>query len=159
MDRQPIAEIGVCTLVIIICAVLWRQASYLPPGSFEPLGSGPVPQVTAAIVILCCLWIILRAVLQMRGGAGVFAEIRKETHGRSPYGAIVMLGASVTYVSVLHLRLLPFGIATFIFLALLIWSLENFRRRALLPAALTAALVGFGTEFLFTNVFVVDLPT
>lgn len=159
MDRQPIAEIGVCTLVIVICSVLWWQASYLPPGSFEPLGSGPVPKVTAAIVILCCIAIIIRAVLQIRRGPGAAYEIRNQFSGRPPYGAVVMLGGAIVYVGVLHLRLLPFGIATFIFLVLLIWALEDFRKRTLIPATLTAAIVGFGTEYLFTNVFVVDLPT
>lgn len=159
MARQPIAEIGVCTFIIIICAVFAWQAALLPPGSFEPLGSGPVPGVTAGIIILSCIIIIIRAVRQLRLGDGLGAEIRYEFVGRSPYGAIVMLGGTIIYVALLQARVLPFGVMTFAFLYLLIWALESFRTRTIPMAALVAAVVGFGTEYLFTHVFVVDLPT
>ena len=52
-----------------------------------------------------------------------------------------------------------FGLISFGFLTLLIWGLEGLRRRVLVPALITAAIAAFGAEYLFTNVFVVDLPT
>ncbi len=70
-----------------------------------------------------------------------------------------MLGASVVYVGLLHLQVMSFGIVTFAFLVLLIWAMERFNPRKILPAAIVAAIFSFGAEYIFTNVFVVDLPT
>lgn len=182
--RRPVAEIGVCTLVILVCIIVLWQASSLPPGSFEPLGSAPVPQATACIVILCCLIVIAGAVRRMRQpveettgdqttgdqtapqtvpqtvpmSSAFKHHVKDEFVGRSPYGALVMLGATIAYTALLHSRLIPFGVLTFVFLLLVIWALNNFKRRSLLPAALTAIVFGFGTQFIFTKVFIIDLP-
>lgn len=44
-------EVWVSLLVILICVIFLWESWDLPPGSFEPLGSGPVPQATAFVVI------------------------------------------------------------------------------------------------------------
>ena len=62
MDQRSYTEIGVAALVILICAVVLVQANDLPPGTFEPLGSGPVPIYTSLIIILCCVIVIMRAI-------------------------------------------------------------------------------------------------
>lgn len=167
--RRPVAEIGVCTLIIGVCIIVLWQAASLPPGSFEPLGSAPVPQATAGIVIFCCLLVMAGAVRRIRQQSGEETEtppvnaairhhVKDEFVGRSPYGALVMLGATIAYTVLLQSRLIPFGVLTFVFLLLVIWALNNFRRRSLLPSTLTAIVFGFGTQFIFTRVFVIDLP-
>jgi len=163
--RRPIAEIGACTLVILVCTIVLWQASSLPPGSFEPLGSAPVPQATACIVILCCLVVIFSAIRFMYRQSNpaitqspLKHHVKDEFTGRSPYGALIMLASTVGYTALLHSRLIPFGLLTFFFLFLLIWSLNNFNRRSLIPATIVAVIFGFGTQFVFTRIFVIDLP-
>lgn len=158
MDHRPLTEIGVSALVAGICAVFYVQASRLPPGSFEPLGSGPVPKWTAAIVIMCCLVVMARGFLRLRAAGGVAASARAEFTGGRPGGAIVMLAGSLAYVALLHLKVASFGIVTFVYLTLLISALEGFRSNVILAAAITAAIASFGAEYLFTEVFTVDLP-
>lgn len=156
MDRSALTEIGVSGLVIAICAVVLWQTLSLPPGSFEPLGSAPVPQATAAIIILCCLVVIARAVSRLRSrNAGDAPQAPPAT---SPASALIIFAGALVYVAALHSRLVHFGMLTFLFLIVVIWALERFRRRALLPAALVAAVVGFGSHYVFTQFFVVDLP-
>jgi len=159
MDRRPIAEIGVSGLIIAVCAVFWYEAAQLPPGSFEPLGSGPVPKYTAIIVIICCVIVIGRALFRMRGGPGFAADVRAEFAGGSPAGALIITATTLIYAVLLHYEVLPFGPVTFLFLFLTIWTLENLSLKRALPAAIVAAIMSFGTEYLFTNVFYVDLPT
>lgn len=159
MERRPLTEIGVSALVLLVCAVFWIQAYRLPPGTFEPLGSGPVPMYTAAIVILCCLIVMVRGFIALSRGPGVAASFDAEFRGGSPRGALWMIGMTIVYVALLHMRVASFGVVTFVFLTLLIWALEGFRMRTLLPALITAAIASFGAEYLFTQVFVVDLPT
>ena len=54
-------EVWVSLLVILICVIFLWESWDLPPGSFEPLGSGPVPQATSFIVIFCAGLVILNA--------------------------------------------------------------------------------------------------
>lgn len=159
MDRRPYAEIGVSTLIILICAVFWNEAAQLPPGSFEPLGSGPVPKYTATIVIVCCVIVIVRAGLKLRAGPGLAADFRAEFTGGSPAGALILTATTLIYALLLHYKLLPFGVVTFLFLFVTIWTLESLAVRKAIPAAIVAAIMSFGTEYLFTHVFYVDLPT
>lgn len=159
MDRRPIAEIGVSSLIIVICAVFWYEAAQLPPGSFEPLGSGPVPKYTAIVVIICCLIVIARAVMRINTGPGLAADFRNEFTGGSPVGALVIVGGTLIYALLLQFQVLPFGLVTFAFLFLMIWTLDDMSLKRALPAAIVAAIMSFGTEYLFTEVFIVDLPT
>ena len=159
MDNRSYTEIGVGALVIVICAVLLVQAARLPAGTFEPLGSGPVPIYTSAIIILCCLIVIMRATVKLLRSSNPLRAFQMEFSGQSPLGAVLMLGASVVYVGILHLQVISFGLITFAFLALLIWAMERFQARRIVPALVVAAIFSFGAEYIFTNVFVVDLPT
>jgi hypothetical protein len=159
MDRRPVAEIFVCGLIIVVCGIFYSAAAKLPPGTFEPLGSGPVPKYTALIIIACCLLVIFNAVRKIARGPGLGADVMNEFRGRSPLGALVILGLTLGYILVLQTRILPFGVVTFGFLLLTIWVLEDLRLKALLPALIVSAIGSFGVEYLFTNVFYVDLPT
>ncbi|MCB1491068.1 MAG: tripartite tricarboxylate transporter TctB family protein [Rhodobiaceae bacterium] len=159
MERRPLTEIVACALIIVVCAVFWVQAYKLPPGVFEPMGSGPVPMYTSALIILCCVVVIVRAVRTLINGHGFATAFIREFAGGAPVGAVWMVVVTLAYAALLHLRAAPFGLITFLYLALLIWALERFRPRMLAPALITAAVFAFGAEYLFTHVFVVDLPT
>ena len=82
-----------------------------------------------------------------------------ESVGGTPRTALLLCVLTVIYVGLLDIGAASFGLITFGFLALLIWGLEGFRRQVLVPALITSAIAAFGAEYLFTNVFVVDLPT
>ena len=159
MDRRSYTEIGVAALIIVICAVFLVQAFRLPPGTFEPLGSGPVPIYTSSIIILCCVIVIIRAVRELLRNSGPLRAFQLEFSGGSPLGGVLMLGSSIAYVGLLHFQVASFGLITFVFLTVLIWALERFNSRNILPAVAVAAIFSFGAEYIFTNVFVVDLPT
>lgn len=76
----------------------------------------------------------------------------------NPLSGVIVLGLTVLYVAALQLKLAGFGIITFIFLLLLILGMEDFRRRRILPAVIVSALAAFGAQYVFTEIFVVDLP-
>ena len=147
MDQRSYTEIGVAALVILICAVFLVQAKDLPPGTFEPLGSGPVPIYTSLIIILCCVIVIMRAIKVLIQSSEPLRAFQLEFSTGLPIGGL------------LHFQVASFGFVTFLFLAILIWSMERFNHRKILPALAIAAVFSFGAEYIFTNVFVVDLPT
>jgi hypothetical protein len=55
-------------------------------------------------------------------------------------------------------ELASFAITTTIFLFVTISMLMNFNRKTMLIGAIIALVMGFGCQYLFTEVFVVDLP-
>lgn len=148
-------EVWVSLLVILICVIFLWESWDLPPGSFEPLGSGPVPQATAFVVIFCAGLVILNAFKK-----SVQLSENEETQEKpSVRAGLIISSATVVYSLVLHFRLMPFAWMTTLFLIITIWGLEKFDRKKFLPALITAIIIGFASEYLFTEVFIVDLPT
>jgi hypothetical protein len=150
-DRiDPRIEIGVAIMVIVMAAIALFETRDIPPGSFEPLGSAPVPQATAGLIILLCLGLIVRACLDRRPVAA------GPKSGLIDAAAVVVL--TLLYVTAMHYRLTTFAVMTAIYLVVTIGFLVRFERR-LLPIIIGLAIVvGFGCQYIFTRVFVVDLP-
>ena len=151
VDRR--FDIGVALVLIVIAAIAIWEAADLPPGSFEPLGSARVPQMTAGLIILLCLWVIIRAMLRDDGIRDV------EPAGAARWrdaGVVAVL--TIVYVAALHFRITTFAIVTMLFLTATIFVLTRFDLAKLPVIVLVAAITGFGCQYLFTRVFVVDLP-
>lgn len=180
-------DIGLMLFIIAVCVAVLVESWDLPPGTFEPLGSGPVPQAIAFVIIGLCLIIMVRAFVTLFRHAGpekterqltLEAEETASGFQARPWSAVAVLIFSGLYVGVLYLGVLGFGIVTTVFLLFIIlFLLGAVPVRALLslitsfdrvhwPAAKPAAIaivisivMGFGCEFIFTEVFYVDLPT
>jgi len=153
---QPRTDIGVALVVIVLCcAVLW-EARGLPPGSFEPLGSAPVPQAVAGLIVLLCLVVMAKAVLAIARGTTVATD-EPDFSPRLP-DALIVFGLTVLYVLVMAFRLTGFAIVTSLFLFVAIAFLTRFERRMLPLAAAIGLVMGYGCQYVFTRVFVVDLP-
>ncbi len=75
------------------------------------------------------------------------------------FDAIGIVVVTLIYILGLALELTSFAILTTVFLTFTIGFLTRFRRRALAVALVLGLVMGFGCEYLFTQVFVVDLPT
>lgn len=155
MDRVRQFEIGVSIFIIAVCCVVIYESLDLPPGSFEPLGSAPVPQATSGLIIVLSLLVIVSALRRPvdSGPRGPEEETPDE-----PVSAMLLASATLLYVLLLHFRAIDFGSLTAIYLFALISALERFRSRSLIGAAIVAVICGYGIQFLFTKVFVVDLP-
>lgn len=154
MNRVNSFEIGVSLLIILVCSVVIFESLGLPPGSFEPLGSAPVPQATCGLIILLCLLVIYGAVRRKNQPAEPgTSEIPNDVTS-----ALLLVVVTLAYVVALHFRLTGFGILTAAYLFLVISALERFRAPPMAIAAILGLLVGFGVEYLFTQFFVVDLP-
>ena len=72
--------------------------------------------------------------------------------------AAIVAVLTVVYVAALHFRVTTFAIITTVFLIATIFVLVRFDIAKLPVILLVAAVTGFGCQYLFTRVFVVDLP-
>jgi hypothetical protein len=75
-----------------------------------------------------------------------------------PLDAAAVIGLSVLYVLAMALRLLDFAVLTALFLMVTIGALTRFERRLLPIIVVLALATGFGCQYVFTRIFVVDLP-
>jgi hypothetical protein len=64
----------------------------------------------------------------------------------------------VVYVLLMQLRVAGFAVITAAFLFIAIAYLTRFAPRSLPVAALVGLIMGYGCQYIFTQVFVVDLP-
>jgi hypothetical protein len=155
-SSSPRTDIALALFLIVVCgAVLW-EARTIPQGVFEPLGSAPVPQATAGLIVLLALVVLGRALGALRHPAR--ARPAAEEFTLRPLDAAAVIALTVLYVLAMALRLVDFGVLTALFLMVTIGVLVRFERR-LLPLIVVLALVtGFGCQYVFTRIFVVDLP-
>jgi hypothetical protein len=154
-DPNPRVDIGVCLFLIVVCCAVLVEAAKLPPGSFEPLGSAPIPQATAGLIIILCLVVVGRSALAMWRGRTSADEV--------PYpprrlDAAVLFGLTVLYVLLMAQRVAGFAPVTAVFLFVAIAFLTRFAPRTLPVAALVGVAMGWGCQYVFTRIFVVDLP-
>ena len=180
-------DIGLMLFIIAVCVAVLVESWDLPPGTFEPLGSGPVPQTIAFVIIGLCGVILLRAVAALVGTSlpektadekEREAELVASGFRSRPWSAMAVLLFSGLYVGVLYLGVVGFGGVTALFLLgtiLFLLGTEPLRAFAALVAtrdrahfeaakpvliALAISLItGFGCEVVFTQIFYVDLPT
>jgi hypothetical protein len=154
-ETSPAAtDIGVAACLVAIAGGFIWDGWNLPPGSFEPLGPAPVPRAVALIVIGLSLVVMGSALGRRRSGA----IPPPPPYVPRPLDAAAILGLTVLYVALMGLGLLRFSIATTAFVTLSILLLDRFRVRSL-PLALGLGLIlGFGLQYIFTKILVVDLP-
>ncbi|MEO1017343.1 MAG: tripartite tricarboxylate transporter TctB family protein [Pseudomonadota bacterium] len=153
-DSDPRIDIALSLFLIVACATVLWETRDIPPGTFEPLGSAPVPQTVAGLIILLCL--VVMASAWRRAGKGIAAVEREFALRPLDAGAILVL--TIAYVGLMQVRLLDFAPLTAAFLFVAIGFLVRFRLKSLPIVALVALVTGYGCQYIFTRIFVVDLP-
>lgn len=155
LKSSPRWEIGVATFFVVACALILWETRKIPPGTFEPLGSGPVPQATAVFILLLSLAVGLRGWRRLKTGDGEPAPLDWSPR---PLDALAVGLLTIVYVAVLGARVLDFAELTALYLFLAIAILTRLRLRSLAAAAVVAVIVGWSSEYIFTRIFIVDLP-
>lgn len=157
-DNSPRTDIGLSIFLIVVCSLILWETRKIPPGVFEPMGSAPMPQAVAGLIILVSLVIMARAVLILRRNPppATLAD-DEEAHPR-PLLATGLLGITVLYVLVMAFNLTSFRIATTVYLFVTISLMSGLRLKAMPLALFIGLLMGFGCQYVFTRIFVVDLP-
>lgn len=153
-ETSPVADLWLGAFILAICAATIWEVADLPAGTFEPLGSGPVPRWTAGIIICLTLWVMFKAWNRLRGGW------RPSAPDISPRWAdmLMVCAFTIVYALSLHFRVARFDLLTTAYLFFTIGLLVHFRIRSLAAVAIVSTVVGFGSYIVFTKVFVVDLP-
>jgi hypothetical protein len=156
-DRSAaLTDIAVGLALAAIGAAFVYEGWDLPPGFFEPVGPGPIPSAVAWCVIALAGVVVLRAGVRLATGRLPPREPPPfETRGRD---AAAVAALTVAYVAAMGLGLAGFATATMAYLFATIGLLGGWSARTLVPAAIIAVVMGHGLQYLFTRIFVTDLP-
>lgn len=159
MSARDRWALGVSAFFVLAClAILWETRD-IPPGTFEPLGSAPVPQATALLILALSLAVAIGALRGRRSGGGDEVAPEREADAKPrPLDAAVTAGLTIAYVAMLDARALDFAPVTALYLFAVIGFLVRFERRGLVVGAVIAVTMGWGAAAVFTRLFVVDLP-
>lgn len=135
-----------------IAGTLLYGARFIPPPFFDPVGSAALPRAVAwALIGLLAVQLSVRIAGQQPREPLRWGDIAM---GR---GAVFTLLILSVYCAVMQARWLDFAPATALFLAVSITVLIGAWR--MLPLAAVIGLVlGYGSQWMFTDVFFVDLP-
>ena len=153
-------DLGLGLVLIVVASGIIFGTWDLPEGSFEPLGSASIPRYVAGGVIVLSIWIMAQAIARMRQPQepSVATLDAQDSFALRPGLAAALVAFTVVYVGVMAMEWLRFSIATAIFTLAAVGMLTKFERRLLPGIGVLALVLGVGLEYVFTQVFVIDLP-
>lgn len=177
MDRR--LEWFITMLIGIVGVIGCWSALQIGGFAFDPLGSRAVPLGVSVLMIGLCVvqagkWLLIRAPVASATGAPVDVEktdlnedgLTKDGESEddifeaqqllAPLG---MLALCLGFIWLVFLERFPLSLVTiaFVVVAAQLLPMPN-RRRCTLIALMLGVVLGFGAEWLFTQVFFVDLP-
>ena len=139
--------IGLCALVLV-------ESLHIPHTAFDALGSARVPQAAAGIVAALSFVVLGRSLARLRTAA----RQRKSVSARRWADALVIFLISVAFVAAMQNEVMAFGPLATIYLVLAIGWLERFKLKRMPVTACLSIVVGFGCAYVFTKIFIVNLP-
>ncbi len=153
-SRTPKLDLSICAALIAFSVFILWGVKDIPAPFFDPIGSAAFPKYTAYIIIALSLAVGLRAFFSLKS---------HEKPKPKDYKDERLLAASVVIVPALYLISMQLGflsyqIATAVFIFLLSAMLSKFEKRVMIASAVIALVFGFGGQYLFTEVFYMDLP-
>jgi putative tricarboxylic transport membrane protein len=150
--RVRLAEAFVSLVTIAIAAVfLWDVRRY-PTSPFEPIGTGAVPAGVAAAAL------VLGGLMCVQAVRGLMVQRAADAPQELTWRVLGAFLLTILYTVVLASGWVRYGVATVAFFVLAVLLLAE-RPKPLLPWTLgLAAMLGFGLDYLFRNIFVTNIP-
>lgn len=145
----------------VFSGVLYWQASLLPPPFFDPLGSAAVPKFAALVLTTLATIVLLRRLLDRSDEPAPVDEATPPDEAPARPAPMIALGAvlvPVAYVLIMATGMVGFREATILFVFAMGALLARFRRGPVLILIPAALALGLLFDFIFTQVFYVDLP-
>lgn len=150
----------VCLLVITVSGAVIYESSKLPPGSFDPLGSGTMPAMTSWALVVLCVVILLRPMFVRPTSGEQDSPMDAETDEtrRTAVQAVAFAALTVIYVVTLNLKVAHFIPVTVVFLLVSLLLLNGLSWRGLIIGIAVSAAFPILIFLCFTEIFIVDLP-
>lgn len=162
--RQRQADLWLAVAMAVISVVVWWEASKLAPAPFDPLGPKSFPMWIAGalgLLSVVSILIILAGRALGRSETSLILGIGDDAptdYALRPGLAVASAILTVIYVAALTFTGVGFLWATIAYIGVLGWIMSDRTPRHNLTAAIIAAVAGGGITYLFTKIFILDLP-
>ncbi len=153
-SRSPILDLSICGVLVGLSVFIIWGTKDIPPPFFDPVGSAAFPKYAAYIIIALALAIGVRAIFSIK----TTHKETKKPYKEEPLLALYVVVVPSLYVLTMNLGWLSFRAATILFIILLSALLSKFDKRSMIVSAIVALVFGIGGQYLFTEVFYIDLP-
>ncbi|MGP1397709.1 MAG: tripartite tricarboxylate transporter TctB family protein [Inquilinaceae bacterium] len=146
--------------LVAFAGLLYMEALKVPPPFFDPLGSAAVPKFVALVLALLAVLLMLPRAKTPPTPAedDDIAEDDTAAVPPAPVTAIASGLTAVAYIGLMQAGMLNFAQASTVFVLVLGALLARRRRPILLALVPVAFAVGYGFDYLFTEVLFIDLP-
>lgn len=156
-NATPIADLILAIGSIALGAtILWLSAD-LPDAPYEPAGPALIPQIAAIVFLGLAVALLVKSLRALVRGGMIPPRWDGQARLRGAR-ALAGMALTVAYIAAMSSGLAGFVGASLVFLLAFGMLLLGTRPRALLFVLVMAAALAFGNDYLFTRVFVVDLP-
>lgn len=160
------ADIILAIFLLAGCGFVYWECLSLPESPYEPLGPAFVPETLSLLIGFAALWILFEGLQKWRvqhSGTSNAEFTGMRDFVRHPFLAIAGVLLTFVYIGSMYLGLLGFRSATILFIMALGSLLCKYERKTIRIAHLCVLLfiactMGLGGYYLFTQVFVVNLP-
>lgn len=151
--------LALALLAIGVGAVV--EGMKIPASRFDPLGSGAVPAMIGAALAILALVVLAATITSLKIGDGDRLFTGLDDFGGetpSPLRAAGAFAWTLVYATLLEVRVLPYWVSTFVYMAALILALAPRTHRAYTTTAIVSAVCAVGLDFVFRTVLSIDLP-
>lgn len=155
MQSNEWPVIGICTVILVISGLILNQALSIPKGTFEPLGSAPVP------IAVC---VVLSALALCQFFASVFVLFKSRilffiSFNIRVIDVLLISLVILIYVYLIQIRFSSYGSMTSIILFSIFIILTRAKKYTLIPSFLISLALSYSLQWIFTRILFVNLPT
>lgn len=157
MKKELATSLG----IIVICGILVQQARTLPAPRFEPLGPSFFPLAILYGIIALMAVHIGRTLWKARTAATPRSQENSAEPWRPTFAGtmpLVSIAAFAGYTLLISYTDIHFLVLTFVFVALLSWTMSGFRNRSIPLIALVAAVLVGAVQWIFVDALNLVLP-
>jgi len=162
LKRRPFWELVFSLALMLAMVVVLIEAGKVKTSPFDELGSAFFPRALAIIIVVLSIPVFIRnAISILRPPAAQETGVDSSTPALSASNVIKTITISfltIAYVGGIALRLLPFSVLTAAFLTFGILALNGWKLHRIIWIIPGAIIFGLLMEYMFTRVFIMDLP-
>lgn len=161
LKRRPFWDLVFSLALMLAMVVVLIEAGNIKTSPFDELGSAFFPKALATIIIVLSIPVAIRNAISILRPQAEPDQVDSSAPALARSNVIKTVTISVltiAYVGGIALRLLPFSVLTAAFLTLGILALNGWRLHRVTWIALGSIIFGLLMEYMFTKVFIMDLP-
>lgn len=143
--------------ILVFCGAILSETGKTKGPVFDAVGPDFLPTAVSWIVAALTL---LQVVVQIAGGWRSDAAPEPLRFGRPVWTGLIFAAVTVAYVSLLAFHVMPYAFATAAFVTIATFMLSDRPGwRDLVLGATIGLALGFGLQYIFTHIVIIDLPT